>query len=116
MRIRTFILVGVMLSGCFSVDAIVYSPYDTQPLPPKAEGAPIETFREYPPRSYVEIAQIEVRPAYAAFSIAKATRKIKEKARELGADAVIGLNVFVAPPGTVGAGQVKGSGVAVKWK
>ena len=56
-----------------------------------------------------------MRPAYAAFSIKKATRKIKDKARELGADAVMQLNVFVAPPGTVGAGQVKGSGVAIKW-
>ena len=107
------LLLVVSVSGCYGVKHLKYA---DETFPPRPLSHPIEIFRGKPDRAHIVIAQIILSPRWAAFSEQTAFDKMKERARELGADALTEVDIYTAHVGTVGSGQVSGRAYAVRWR
>jgi hypothetical protein len=113
------VLIAAAVSGC-AVNQAVYVPYETKLYLPKSGTAPI-LLCDRPARSYEEMGAIM---AYGRWfdGYDRVNELLKERAREIGADAVIavryrsekvfGVSFIVSIGYTVATAQ----GVAVRWK
>ncbi len=125
-RLYLAAIAAVACSACTS------NPWNTQHIRLSADSyaartAPerIEVFRSGPPapmRPHIEIAQISVReqplhlPSSAQLSMEATLFQAKQRASELGADAIKEVKIGVAPTGVYGAGSVSVDGIAIRWR
>lgn len=113
------VLIAAAVSGC-AVNQAVYVPYETRLYSPKPESAAV-LLCDRPSKPYDEMGAIV---AYGRWfdGYDRVNELLKERAREIGADAVIdvryrpekvfGLSFIVSIGYTVATAQ----GVAVRWK
>lgn len=92
---------------------------------PRTPPERIEVFRSggpAPTRAHLEVAQVSVRerplhlPSAAQLSMEATLLQAKQRASELGADAIKETKISVAPTGVYGAGSVSVDGIAIRWK
>jgi len=81
---------------------------------------PIEILRGDPTRPFVTVARITAVARGNSYlgtvgDEEECIGKLKERARQLGGDAVIQFEVYMAPQGTVGAGNITAQGFVVRW-
>jgi len=110
------------IAGCGGVWNVQNVLLADQIFPSQPEKHPIEIFTAGVARPHVEIARIDVseRPVHnlslKGHSTEAAVEQLRIRARQLGADAVKNVTIGVGAPGTIGAGSVSVSGVAIRWK
>jgi Putative heavy-metal-binding len=116
-------IIAILLISCSSNVWNVQSiKYTDATYAPKPENFNIETIYGITEKPHIVIAHISVnQKAFHGLSFdhlnpESAIAALKNKARELGADAIMNFQVHVGSSGTVGAGIISGQGVAVKWK
>ena len=119
------IFVAMFLAACSSYPwNIQHAMLTSEMFPARTPAEKIEIFRKRnpPERKYIEIAQLSIRekgshaPSLKPQSTEFTLAEFKKKAAELGADAVIDVELYKAKTGTVGAGSVSIDGIAVRWK
>lgn len=78
----------VVVAGCApTVSSTRFAEY-----PPRAEDHPVRVFAEQRPSCpYEEVGQIEVRKRYAVQSMEDVLAKMRDEARKMGADALVGV-------------------------
>lgn len=106
----------IMVTGCASMMAkAVFSPSTTQTYAPKSDVSQIEVLHIAPNRNYVEIGLISCKDT----SEKRNMTQVKEKAREVGADAIIILQNIHLSTAEIIAGVTKDAGIkaiAIKYK
>ena len=118
------ITIGILMvsSGCGGVWNVQHTKLSESTYPKKSDTDPIQIFTGEVGKPHVEIAMISVKEAGAHAPSLKgkspdaAMEQLRKRARELGADAVKRVSIFVAPTGTVGAGSVSVTGIAIRWQ
>jgi hypothetical protein len=110
-----FLLVTFTSCG-YRVSSIMMS---NKSYPPKSSSNDIQVFHNLPERPNIIIAKIFAAPRnpgdISTWSSAKVIELLKERARELGADAVVIKDISMAPTGTVGQGGFSGEALAIRW-
>ncbi|MBI4549782.1 MAG: hypothetical protein HY714_02535 [Candidatus Omnitrophica bacterium] len=118
MRALGILLLTAAVSGC-AVDQAVYVPYETKLFPARSEASPV-LLCDRPSEPYEEMGAIM---AYGRWfdGYERVNELLKERAREIGADAVInvryrpekvfGLSFIVSLGYSVASAQ----GVAIRW-
>lgn len=117
-----FLVMG-MISSCGGTNwQVRYYPMGDKAYSPRPGTHPISVYNETPSRSYVEIGKITIKTTWvgnAAFGgsadEAEGIEEMKTRARQLGGDALIRVDLHTAPPGTVGHGHVGGQAIVIRW-
>jgi hypothetical protein len=103
----------LVLSACITSRFVPV--IDPSPYPHRPANYPIELISGVPARTYIALGHVSA-TGCAACSSTSVANKVRRKVREAGGDAVIRMETYVAPAGTVGAGGVTIQGTAVRWK
>jgi hypothetical protein len=112
MFILAVLLCGVY-SGCYRVYHVKMSDQD---YPPKPESYNISVFEKTPGKPYIVIAHIYADPRSGVYcGPDDVIARLKKRAKELGADALIVRDITMAPAGTVSQGCCSGEGDAIVW-
>ena len=118
------ITIGILAvsSGCGGVWNVKHTMLSQSTYPKKPDTHPIQIFTGEIGKPHVDIAMISVKeagahaPSFEGKSPDAAMDQLRKRARELGADAVKRVEIYVAPTGTVGAGSVSVIGIAIRWQ
>lgn len=119
MRSRILLLLSIFTiiscSGHFGVVNVTFVPLSDAKYQPRAETHPIKISMDgNVERKYVKLGRISAEgcPACAPEYILE---KIKTRTRRVGGDAVINIDSFTAPAGTVGGGATTIRGLVIRW-
>lgn len=116
MLIIVLLFSGVILGCGYRVSHIIMS---NQNYPPKPTSYEIPVVYNLPKKPHIIIAQIFATPwlpgDVSTWSANRVIKLLKQRAKELGADAVFIKDVTMAPTGTVGAGGFSGESYAIRW-
>jgi hypothetical protein len=115
--VAAILLFTVEMYGCgYRVTHIMAS---NEVYSPKPDSYDIIVFNEAPNKKYIKIAHIYAFPRnsgdVSSTSPDKAINALKDRAKELGADALIVTSIHMAPSGTWGQGGFSGEGDAIRW-
>ena len=116
MPIIVLLISGVILGCGYRVSHLMMS---NQNYPPKPASYEMPVVYNLPDKPHKVIARIFAAPRNpgdaSTWRADRVVELLKERAKELGADAVYIKNVTMAPTGTVGMGGFSGEAHAIRW-
>ena len=116
------VILGLGSASCRSASVNVNQNYLTdQRFAAHPSTYPIEIITGQTARPHIVIGRVVAveKEFWAGAYVAegsKAIQAIKNKAREMGGDAITQFDSFTAPQGTVGQGSVTVQGTVIRWK
>lgn len=122
MKILTCLVFGLLIVGCGTTWQVRHHELGEEVYTPRTATYPITVYSTPPSRPYIEVAKIIIKTTWvgtAGFGgsadEAEGIKEMKMRARELGGDGLIYLDLRTAPPGTVGQGHVGGQAIVIRW-